>query len=209
MMAKHAHSDGGSQDTARISKSELDAVLKRTRSGVRPAVRPVFAKTTAHEQVTPPSRDDVADPPKSFHRLASSRFTADEQPTRPAGTRRAAIEVVAHDEGVSDRLADEMFRAVVSARSSTTLAVVPAAPEIAPTSAVVPVPRTAAFTAGGSHDGHDDDGADELVRELDAVDELTRERTRALAIFVNLALLSAVLATLAWYANRAFVPLLH
>jgi hypothetical protein len=44
---------------------------------------------------------------------------------------------------------------------------------------------------------------EEVARDLDAIDELTRERTQALGTLVRLALLTAVLATLVWSVGPA------
>jgi hypothetical protein len=176
---------------------------------MRPAIRPIAAKPApVGGMATPVPHKESAEGPKSVHRLRApsgsqgNHFSAEEVPTRPTGARPAAIEVVTHDEAVSDRLSEEMYRAIESVRSCTRLVVAPSSdaapvPELSAARAVASPSETAADPSSTALEADD-----ELLWELDAIDALTHERTRALAAIVHLVLLTSVLTTLVWYVSR-------
>lgn len=172
------------QATAKISREELEEVLKRSNSGMRAAVRP----ETAGEPRTQ-SGERVAVRPDGTEKVSSDRPTA----------RPAAIEVGDTHDSQSDALADEMYRAV-QARSSAMPVSAPAR-DLAPTvmqppfAHVEPASPPAAIAATIPETPEPEHLA---VHEDDPV----AIRVRRTRIAVALVVATSILAVVAWFAGR-------
>jgi hypothetical protein len=181
--------------TAKISREELEAALTRSNSGMRAAVRPEdiqHARTQSGERV-------AVRPEQHDEKVSSDRPTA----------RPAAIEVGASHESESDRLADQMYRAVQARGPAEPAPVRDLAPTVmqAPFAHVVPPP------AMPVSDTIPDAIADTIPEgdfALHDEDDPAALRARRIRTIASLVMLTTVLAAIAWYAGRHVgVLLLH
>jgi len=184
--ARDSRRDPGA--TAKISREELEEVLSRSKSGLHEAVRPADPnpRTQSGERVAVrPRREDEAVETPEAEKVPSDRPT----------TRPAAIEVGDTHESESDRIADEMYRAVTESRSNPSLPI--ARPAAATTTvAQAPFDFVDPTSAPGIEIARGSD--DDLVRSAEA-HALRVRRSRIIAILV---VATASLAVVAWFAGR-------
>lgn len=172
--------------TAKISREELEAVLHRSKSGLHEATRPddTHARTQSGERVAVrPARKE--DGEQATEKVASDRPTA----------RPAAIEVGPTLESESDRIADEMYRAVTESRSNPSLPIARPASDVTATVAQAPfdfVDPSAPPIAVPQ------DSDEDFVRSAEA----HAVRVRRSRIIASLVVATAALAVVAWFIGR-------
>ncbi len=188
--AEDARRDPGA--TAKISREVLREALGRVGSGTHAAVCPVEPLPETSGPSGPPrtiSGERVAVRPEPV-----DPAPVDERPTaRPPGS--ATIEMGA-DEASSNRLADEMLRAVEQARRSGPIqtAAAVAVHDVAPSAPPLSVDAVT---------------VDALTPEVAAARAELDRRLRNTRIAVAVIVGTIILAGLSWYAGRVVGALLH
>lgn len=178
--------------TAKISREELEEVLSRSKSGLHEAVRPAdpSPRTQSGERVAVrPARgeEEVA---------AEAAPLAEKVPSDRPTTRPAAIEVGDTHESESDRIADEMYRAVTESRSNPSLPIARPAGDISTTVAQAPFDFVEPSSAPAIEISRGSD--DDLVQSAHA----HASRVRRSRIIAALVVATAALAVVAWFAGR-------
>lgn len=175
--------------TAKISREELEEVLSRSKSGLHEAVRPADPnpRTQSGERVAVrPFRGEEAVGAQEAEKVPSDRPT----------TRPAAIEVGDTHESESDRIADEMYRAVTESRSNPSLPIARPAGDISTTVAQAPFDFVEPSSAPAIEISRGSD--DDLVQSAHA----HASRVRRSRIIAALVVATATLAIVAWFAGR-------
>lgn len=182
--SRDARRDPGA--TAKISREELEEVLHRSKSGLHEAARPddVHARTQSGERVAVrPARKE--DGEQATEKVASDRPTA----------RPAAIEVGPTLESESERIADEMYRAVTESRSNPSLPSARPASDLTATVAQAPFDFVDPSATPIAISRDSEVG---LVRSAEA-HALRVRRSRTIAALL---LATAALAVVAWFIGR-------
>lgn len=170
--------DSDPQATARISHHTLEAVLKRSTSGMRPVARK-----------------------SAPFGAATDGFPVDEAPTRPGHVtgENAVAHVLVEREGSGTDIDDPQTAATHDESNA-------GAP---PEAIAVRAPTTPAYdmpvASEEKHFATDDAFADDDDPAY-AIEQLTRDRTRQIAMIVGFVLATVVLATIAWYLGSALRP---